>query len=352
MKMPNGYGTVYKLSGNRRKPYIARITTGFEIVINKKTEKEVSKQLYKTIGYFEDKPSAIDALAKHRFQPVVPKANITLKELYEEWSKNKYEDEISKQTIGSYSAGWKHLSKYGNIKFKELRTSHLQSIVNDCRKEGMSRSTLQKIKIVANMLYNYAIENDMTNKNYAKFIKIKKEGPEEKEIFNDIEIKKITDAAGTTEWADTILILIYTGMRISELLELTIFNIDLEKQIITGGIKTDAGKNRTIPINPKIYSYIKKWYETGGTRLICDTNKIGLSARKYREDYYRPALEKIGVRTLEPHSCRHTLASMLSKAGANTKSIQDIMGHSDYALTANIYTHKDLEELKKAMNMI
>jgi integrase len=216
----------------------------------------------------------------------------------------------------------------------------------------MSRSTLHKIKIVASMMYDYAMQNDIVTKNYAEFLRIPKISKEEKEIFSDIEIKKITDSSGVIEWVDTIMILIYTGLRISELLELTKFSIDLENKIITGGIKTDSGKNRTIPIHTKIYKYIKKWYDIGGDYLICNADKKGISSRKYREEYYMPALEGIGVRKLNPHSCRHTFASMLAKAGADTIAIQKIMGHSDYALTANVYTHTDYQELIKAMNLI
>jgi integrase len=123
--------------------------------------------------------------------------------------------------------------------------------------------------------------------------------------------------ADKVEWVDMILIVIYTGARISEMLKLTRFNIDLENQIITGGIKTDAGKNRSIPIHPKISKYTKAWYDKNGETLIC------------RED-----------------------GKKLNKAGTNKTAIQKLIGHSDYATTANIYTHPDIEELRKAINMI
>lgn len=349
MKHPNGYGSVYKLSGNRRKPYIARITIGWETKLNKKTGKPYQKQLFQTIGYYEDSPSAYAALAKHWENPVSPKANITLGKLYDEWSESKYEY-ISRQTVDNYKAGWNYLSKYKKVAFKELRTAHWQGIIDGCHRSGKSKSTMQKIKIVAGQLYDYAIQNDIINKNYAKFIKLPKTVKQEKEIFSDVEIKKIESSK--LEWAGTILILIYTGMRISEMLGLTIFNIDIDKQIITGGIKTDAGKNRVIPIHPKILPIIKKWYALGGERLICNNKKKAVSARKYREDYYLPTLRELGIRELNPHACRHTCASLMSKAGANTKAIQQILGHADYSTTANIYTHTDVEELKKAMNMI
>lgn len=337
-------GTVYKLSGKRRRPWIARVTTGWEIVNGK------PKQLYQTVGYFEEKRQAMDALALHRINPVSPKANITLKELYEEWSKTKYEY-ISKSTVDNYKAGWKHLSKFGSVKFKELRTAHVQSVIDKCYKAKMSRSSLEKIKIVASMLYGYAMQNDIVNKNYAEFITLPKIEKEEKLIFSDLEIQKLEKSEDTT-WVDTILILIYTGMRINEFLGLTKFNVNIDTGVITGGLKTDAGKNRAIPIHPKIFKHIKKWYDKGGEYLICNEQGKRIRDKYYREKLYYPALKSVGARELNPHCCRHTFASLMRKVGADTKAIQVLMGHTKYSFTADTYTHTDIDELKKAIAMI
>lgn len=344
LKNPNGFGTVYKLPGRRRRPWIARVTTGWQIVDGK------PRQIYQPIGYFEEKKQAMDALVLHRINPISPKAEISLRELYEEWSDGKYEY-ISKSTVDSYKAAWKHLSKFGNVKFKELRTAHLQSVIDNCHKAKMSRSTLEKIKVVATMLYSYAMQNDIVNKNYAEFLNLPKAEKEEKEIFTDLEIQKL-EKAEVTPWVDTILILIYTGMRINELLGLTKFGVDMENQVITGGLKTDAGKNRAIPIHPKILKHIKRWYDHGGDYLICDENGKRITDKKYREKYYYPTLKQLEVRELNPHCCRHTFASLMRRAGADTLAIQRLMGHSKYSFTADTYTHTDIEELKSAIILI
>jgi site-specific recombinase XerD len=350
MKFPNGYGTVYKLTGARRNPWIARVTTGWKIVFNKKTGQEQSRQIYQTIGYFDEKQHALDALVLHRINPVPPKAGITLNELYEEWSKSKYEY-IAKSTVRSYKSGWEHLSKYGNVKFKELRTSHIQSLIDSGYRSNLSRSSLEKIKTVASMLYDYALQNDIVNKNYSDFVKLPKIDKEEKSAFTDLEIQKLERAEGTP-WVDTILMLIYTGMRINELLGLTIFGVDLDRQVITGGLKTEAGKNRAIPIHPKILKYIEYWYNQNGQYLICNDKGKRISDKVYREKLYYPALEALGIRKLNPHCCRHTFANLMDRAGVDTISIQKLIGHKKYATTADMYTHPDIEKLKKAINMI
>lgn len=355
MRNPNSHGTVYKLKGRRRNPWIARVTTGWTTTIAKKGKRagqEVRKQLYQTIGYFETKQEGMDALTMHRISPVSAKTNITLSELYEEWSEGKYKN-ISKSTENNYRAAWKYLKKLENAKFKEIRSSHWQSIIDTCKEQDLSQSTIEKIRTLAVLLNTYAIKNDIINKNYASMVDMPKFEKAKKERFTDPEVKKIEKAAEKKiPWVDTVLILIYTGMRISELLGLTRFNVDLKRNLITGGIKTDAGKDRIIPIHPKILPYIQKWYDKGGDSLICDDDGKKLTAKKYREDYYYPALEAAKVRKLTPHKCRHTFGSLMAEAGVDTIYIQQIIGHADYAFTANEYTHPEIEALRKAINKL
>lgn len=352
MKLPNGYGTIYKLSGNRRKPWIAKVPTGFELAISKKTGKEYLKQLYQIIGYFEKKEDAIDALAKHRFEPLAPKAHIkTLKDIFKEWSESAYKD-ISRQMIDNYNAGWNYIKRFEKIHFINLRASHFQSAIDEAKESGKSKSTCHKIKVLTSQLYKHAMANDICKKDYSKYVKIGKFEKEEMDAFNDIEISSIEKAVDTIEWADTIMILIYTGLRISEMLLLTPFSVDVKKWLLTGGLKTDAGKDRIIPIHHKIRPIIKKWYDKKGDRLICNEDGKTIGSRKYREEYYRPALEKIGVRVLNPHACRHTCATLLANAGADTLAIQKILGHANYSTTADMYTHTNIKELQKAIGMI
>lgn len=347
MKSPNGFGSVYKLSGRRRRPWVARITSSKEMVRTSEG-KEIARQGKKYVGYFETKTEALDALSMNRFNPIAPKGNITLHELYDEWSAVHY-PRIGKTTQETYEAAWKNISRYKDVKFKELRTSHLQGVIDGLA--GKSRSKLEKVKNLCILLYKYGLENDVVTKNYAEFLRLPKEDREEREIFSDLDIKKLQEKAGVP-WVDTILIMIYTGLRITELLTLTKFNVDMEKQIITGGIKTEAGKNRVIPIHPKILPHIKRWYDKNGETLICTEKGKQLSARYYREKKYYPALETVGVKKLTPHACRHTFASLLARAKADPLYIKQLIGHSDYAFTANTYTHTQIQDLKNAVAMI
>lgn len=352
MRNANGTGTCYKLKGNRRRPWIARAFLG--------RDKETGRSIYQTIGYFETRREGIDALTLYRIDPPSPKADMTLEEVYDEWSKTKYRERtsknrrgISKATINNYRAAWKYMEKFWLTKFRDIRSGDWQEIIDGCEEEGKSDSTIKKIKTLAVMLSDYAMQNDITDKNYAKFIELPRSGKKQKECFTDLEIKAIEKAAAEKiPWADTVLILLYTGFRVSEMLNLTRFNVDLKNEIITGGSKTEAGESRPVPIHPKIMPYVKRWYDKGGEALICDDRGKKLSTKRYREKLYYPALAAMGVRKLSPHKCRHTFCTKLKEAGADDKAIQAIAGHSDYGFTANTYTHPDVAWLRREINKL
>ena len=356
MRNPNKFGSVYKLKDKpRRKPWVARVTTGWTTHIATKGEhkgQEVPKQEYKIIGYYKNRSDALNALSDYHTSPAPPpKADITLGELYKEWSEQKF-NKLSRDTVSNYRAAWSRINVLQDSKFKELRTAHWQGLIDEY-KSSLGHSALKKMKSLASSLYSYALQNDIVSRNYAEFVELPKEEKKVKKIFSDTEIQKMFKKAADVPYLDTVLIMIYTGMRISEMLQLTAFNIDLNNEIITGGIKTEAGKDRVIPIHPKIMPYIKAWYEFGGETLICRMHdKKAMTAKYYRENYYYPALKAAEVTPLVPHSCRHTFASRMSEAGVEAVYTQRIIGHADFAFTYNEYTHPEIEEYKKAIKKL
>lgn len=335
LKKPNGYGSVIKLSGRRKKPWAVRVT---DAIID-------GKQKFRYISYHETKTEALKALAQEQ---ISPKAKITLKELFEEWKETPKYKNIAKQTQDNYNAAYIHIDSLSDKTFTELRTAHFQKIIDELDR---SKSTKSKIKVLIGLLYKYAMQNDICDKNYSEFILLNKEEKKEKEIFTDIEIQKLWDNT-SIPYLDTILIMIYSGMRIGEMLELTKFNVDLKNNIITGGLKTDAGKNRIIPISPKIFLFIKKYYDNAENYLFTKEDGSFLSANYYRKYIYYSILEKLDLPKRTPHCCRHTFATLMSKNHVDTLAIQQIIGHSDYAFTADVYTHSDIEFLRDAINKI
>lgn len=353
MKLPNGYGSVYKLSGNRRRPWAACVTTGWS---------EDRKQQRYYIGYYKTRAEAMEALAEYRKNPIGEVRDKTLGELYQEWSERHYK-ELDKSTVNGYKACWNRLKVLADYQIRLIRKTELQDIVDSMIREGLSRSTMEKYKTLVVMLWNEAIANDIVDRNYGTLITLPKSRKPKEITFSDEEIVVIENAAKAGDiWAGTIMILLYTGMRVGEMVSLDRDNLDLVELddgikiwVITGGIKTDAGTNRPMPVHPKITNYITWWVDNPGPRLIHRDGQP-ISVHYYRKSIFYPTLERLGIdhkaRGLTPHRTRHTFATRLAKAGAHPTAIQKLMGHADYATTANTYTHPDFYELWSAITKI
>lgn len=342
MRRANGQGSVYKMGSRRRKPWAAVAWVA----------KEDGTRVRKMIGSFAEKPDAVIALANFNVDPLPEKYDITLKELYDEWSIAKY-PKISKSTENGYRASWRYLKQYSNREFREIKTPSYQAII-DIAGQTKSRSMLEKIKALAIMLSDYAMQLDIVNKNYASYVELPPVTRSNKKSFDAKELDLIEKAAAAgVKWADCILILCYTGWRITELLRLTCQSYDPVKKTLTGGIKTSAGKNRTIPINPKIAPYVEKWAAKKGKRLICQDDGKPWRSDKWRPNCYKPCIEGIkGVRPLDPHECRHTFATLLHAAHVDDTTIMYLMGHSDPKIDATTYIHVDKKILDEAINKL
>lgn len=333
----NGLGTAYRLSGNRAKPWVARFQCGRD---------ECNRRKWVTLGYYETKAEAEKALALNLIQPVSEKHRITFKGLFEEWSSIHYR-RVSSQARYLYNGAYKLMGPLHNNVFCEIRTADYQKVIDNLSK---SRGYKEAIKVFIGLLYRYAMENDICHKNYAQFIKIEKEAKKEIEVFTDTEIKKLFDN-DNLPGADMTLMLIYSGLRIQELLNLTIFDVDLKNGIITGGLKTESGKNRIVPIHNKTRKYWEKYVSNASDMLFTSSGKQ-MKQEYFRVQLYYPLLEKLGIPRKTPHKCRDTFATLLARKGADTLAIQQLMGHTNYAFTANVYTAKDQDYLMRNINRI
>ena len=148
MKLPNGFGSVYKLSGNRRNPYVAKKTKGWEI--DPITGK--SKQLYITVGYYPTRKEALTALAEYNKDPFdLHHATITFEEVYENWSEIHFEK--IKDTNG-YKAAFNTSKPLWKMRFVDIKLDHLQSVVDS---SGKNTPTLKTLKILWGLMYDLSL---------------------------------------------------------------------------------------------------------------------------------------------------------------------------------------------------
>ena len=340
MKKKNGNGCVFKATGNRRKPYGVKLTKGWD---------ETGKQIRVCVGYYKTQKEANKALLEYNDNPYnLEISNITFGEIYIKWSTNKFK-KIQGSGIQGYKSAYEAIEGLHQMKFVDIKTTQLQYSIDE---SGKGYQTKRKIKSLLSQMYGYAIQNDISSKDYSSFVDIGKNMNESTRApFTGKEIIKLWENIDNIEFIDTVLIMIYTGFRIGELLEMKIKNIDLENRTVTGGIKTEAGKNRLVPIHPRIYPLIEKVYKKDAEYLINNHVGKGMKYSNYYREKFIPIMEQLNMKH-RPHDCRHTFATLLSNANANSVSIKKMIGHESYVTTEKIYTHKDIEELRKAVELI
>ncbi len=339
MRNPNGFGSVYKLSGkNRRKPYGAKKTIGWD---------DNGYPISVVLGYYEKRSEAFQALCEFNANPYdLSKKDTTVSEIFEVFKQRRF-GKISKSGQGVYNAAFKHISSIHNAAIRDLRTYQMQTLIDNMETKWQSKSHVQTL---LTQLFDIAVELDICQKNYASFIKL--DGKEKSDLhkpFTADEISVLFDNAEKIPFADTALILIYTGMRPSEMLKLETKNIHLNKRIMQGGLKTKAGKNRLIPISQKIYPFIKKYYSEHNIYLFEENGKA-ISYKSYMQMWKR-LMEQLGMEHL-PHDGRHTFATIAARVGADSLTVKRIMGHASSGITEGVYTHKDIQDLIKAIDLL
>ncbi|GIP65693.1 hypothetical protein J32TS6_42480 [Virgibacillus pantothenticus] len=142
-----------------------------------------------------------------------------------------------------------------------------------------------------------------------------------------------------------------TGLRPGELVEVKNENIHLNKRYFRGGFKTEAGTNRVIPIHKKVHKLIEDRMDPSNEYLITNYEGNKLSYYVYYHEKFKKIMQQLELKR-KPHDCRHTFATLMDNAGANKLSIKRIMGHADKDITDKVYTHKDIEQLLIAIDML
>ena len=350
MKLPNGYGTVKKMSGKRRRPYVVKKTVGWHY--DEVKDKMIQDQM--TIGYAATRAEGLQMLAEYNNNPFDLKASkVTFQEVYERWSKEKFPT-ISHSNVKGYEASYKVCELLYRKVFRDLKLVDLQTVVDTC---GKNFPTLKKLKSLFNQLYEYAMKNDICSKDYSEFVdivKYKDKNPDKRDHnkFTKEEIERLWTLA-EDPYYQIVLMLIYNGCRISEFLYLKKEDVHLDEQYFDViASKTENGL-RKVPIADKLLPFYKAWFEGSACEYLLHTpDQKHFDYRNYFDSYFTPLMEQLGF-DHTPHDTRHTCISLLTEADVNPTSIKKIVGHSGaMTLTERGYTHLDIETLVEAINKI
>lgn len=330
MRLPNGYGSVYKLSGNRRKPWAARKTTGWSLKDGK------SYPVYQFVGYYKTKSEALQALALYNNDPYDLHADsVTLNELYERWSGDRYEV-LSDSTITAIKSAWKVCEPIQNKPINELKLIHFQTLFDN---SGKNSPTLTRLKSVLMQMYGYGFKYEIIpkdKKDMISYIEIKAGNPKsiDRSPFTEEEISDLW--SNKTEIAGIVLMLIYTGLRAGELTNLKSEDVHLEERYIDIKESKTAAGIRQVPIAKKVIPFFQHWLDKGTVYLLEGFEGAG-GYQKFYHKHWKPL-----IKNHRPHDTRHTCISMLVSRGVDSRIIKKIVGHSGGSVTDNIYTHIDI----------
>jgi len=346
MRLPNGIGSVHLINDGkrRRKPWRARVPAHVEF--NAETGK--ASQKYINIGYYETETEAIEALFDYRKNPYTIEASVaTFAEVYQMWSAKKFPT-VSKMAQYGYAGAYNHSETLHNMKMRDIRTTHLEGVMQALNGGHQLQS---KLRTLWGQMFKFAMERDIVQKNYASFVALKDKEPETKRTaIAKEDIKTFwKEADKDNRMAKIALVYIYTGMRATELLETTKANVDLNKRIIVAGKKTEAGKDRRIPIHKDIMPFIEEWMQEDGETLLTEKGKR-LSYSNFKTFRWIPFMKELKM-DYTIHYARHTFATLMREAEIADDIRKLIIGHKNDDIT-NRYTHHSDEMLIEAIDRL
>ena len=343
MKNPNNYGTIVKLSGKRRKPFMAKITVGYD---------ELGRQLQKPIGYFENRKDAVDALAIYNLnkektianEDLLPqtalnglkmqlfKSQPTMADIFEDTYKIYYLTK-SKSVQMSVKSWFKKLGPLCEMKPGDLTIQKVQAQF-DKLKLKCKDGTIIHVKSLYTRLIKESIKKGYISPadDFSRYIDILTGTEKTISKHRPFTLEDLAKIFNSNEYLIQIFIL--TGCRPNELLNLSkeAFYLDESVPYIVTGSKTDAGRNRIIPIHPFIQDRLKT--------LV----GLNLSDLEYRK-LFNQSMTYLNIQNHTPYDTRHTFATLAKHFDMTNYYRKKIMGHKSQDLTDDVYTSAYLEKM-------
>lgn len=204
-----------------------------------------------------------------------------------------------------------------------------------------SKSSVSKMKNAVIKTFQQAMKNGIVSTNIGEMLEyIAIDGDNASDPFSLEQLSMIEELAQKYKFAKIIYVNIYFGLRPQEMCNLKKEHVFFDKGYIQGmGIKTSAGRNRKIPIHPKIESHLKDLYFSTDDYIV---GKF-MTYNEYRKDIFLPILDKLNVKEgYTPYACRKTFAFLMNRYNVDKESIKQVMGHLNYGTTSDNYINEDI----------
>lgn len=366
-KLPNGFGQISEIKDyNLRNRFRAMVTVG------KTTTGRPICRLLKPEAFFRTYNDAYIALVEYNRNPYDLDDAITVAELYERWTEDYFKTLKSESSARTITCAWAYCSSVYNMRASDVRARHIKG----CMEEGVAKikgkeqhasaGTKSRIKSLFNLMLDYALEYEIVDRNYARTFNVSddivKETEESKRghiPFTEEEIEILWNNIDTKQYVDVILFQCYSGWRPQELGLLKLENINLETGVIVGGMKSDAGTDRTVPIHPRIRHIVDQKYkeaeELGSEYLLnCTDSRSGLRLTydKYQKRFAKIIDELKLNEQHRAHDPRMHFITMAKKYKLDEYAIKYIVGHAIQDITERVYTKREIDWLKEEIEKI
>ena len=326
----NGTGTIYKLPNGK---YKVEVVLGYYMDNGKKKKRRRTKVYEKKKDALADIPTLKNAQEQ--------KKSPTLYDLYELYTRTKKFDRLSKSQRDKMGFAWNRLKPIQLVKISELTIETMQQTIDDSAK---TYYPARDMKVLLSHLYTIAIQRGDESQNRAEYVELPDAPTAKRQVFTETDLAKLWDdyngqcPSGTVEaheFTGYILMMIYTGMRVGELYRLEMSSFHIDKHYIIGGEKTEAGRDREIPIGESILPVIKHFYDAGVFPLK--------NIWKFYDDF-NDTLKRLRIRALPAQTCRHTYFTMMAHNKVHPALIAAMGGHAQYETAIDNYNRLPLSD--------
>lgn len=373
-KLPNGYGSIKRLSGQRRNPYaVYPPAQGLDIKGNPIMQPALcyTDDWYKGMavltayhagvyqpgmeqtfdGTYEsyDKPTKLIESMLRNYAAITQRITgreveqkPTFKEVYNHFYEWKFNPNAEKQLSRASKAASKSAYTYSaclyDMPFADIKRSDLQAAIDKCPKRY---ATLENMLHLYHQIYKFAISEQFCTVDVSAGLKINKNDDDEHGVpFTEAELRTLWKHKDDPT-IELVLILCYSGHRIQEAATI---NVDLNQRIFTGGVKTDSGRDRIVPIHSLIMPLVTARIKRYGKLMPY----VPVTFRTKMSD----ALERIGIERHTPHDCRHTFSTLGARYKVDPADLKRMMGHSLSDITNKIYIHRSITDLRSEIEKI
>lgn len=260
------------------------------------------------------------------------------------------------------------LPKFGERDIKDITPMEIRIYINQMGKR-YSKSTISKILLCLNQMYEAAIENRLCDMNPTSNISACSQVKcMPKRTYSVEEVEQIISFSEQHEYGIYIHLLLELGLRCSELCGLKWRDIDFQNQIIhieractsyKGKAHLDYTKNnascRVLPMSTKLVEHLRKYQKSNDEMYVVPSKRNPynpLTPSSFTKGYYNSFFADYGEnKRLTPHELRHTCGTLLYAKSHDIYAVSKFMGHSSIAITTKLYVHPDPEMLRNALGI-